>query len=137
MLCSALDTHTYDNTPLYHLIPHLPDVHLSDATLCDFLAFPQLSPTAKHFLRLIFQERNQPSNKIQFNTRKGTTSVDAEHLLACVYVLSKQHDDFPDLLSNLNEQLEDMQTGSCPQGRCNRLLQIIVAFPGFSSINKK
>lgn len=49
-------------------------------------------------------------------------------LYICYLILLNENIDKKDLLSSLNIQLEDMETGFCAQGQTIRLLQIIFSF---------
>lgn len=44
-------------------------------------------------------------------------------------VLCLPHLDNPDFREAMTEQLNDMRTGFCPQGRTHRLYQLVKAFP--------
>lgn len=52
-------------------------------------------------------------------------NLDAIDLLYVIYLISQNNDD---ILLLLGDQLEDMKTGFCPQGRTVRLVQIITIF---------
>lgn len=55
---------------------------------------------------------------------QAENNVDASDILICLLYLDK-----PDLIKNLNEQLEDIYLlGKCPSGRVTRLLQLWLAF---------
>jgi septum formation topological specificity factor MinE len=74
------------------------------------------NPIAQHGVDLILANVNQNANLDLTNQKR------AEDLLA---VLSKHMDTDPNLLSLLEEQLQDMvQLGQCAQGRTTRLWQI-------------
>ena len=51
--------------------------------------------------------------------------LDPIDLLYIIYLISQNNNE---ILLVLNEQLKDMQSGSCPQGRSIRLLQTIYPF---------
>lgn len=57
----------------------------------------------------------------------STNDINADHLLYfCVYeILEKKDNDFVDLFII---QLNEMQSGMCPQGRTHRLIQILISF---------
>ena len=59
------------------------------------------------------------------NNYDGTNNIHAEPLVLLILYLYKQDND---ILVTLLEQLNDMHTGMCPQGRVIRLLQTISAF---------
>ena len=52
-------------------------------------------------------------------------NLDAIDLLYVIYLISQNNDD---ILLLLCDQLEDMKTGFCPQGKTIRLVQIITIF---------
>jgi methyltransferase-like protein len=49
-------------------------------------------------------------------------------LLYIVEDLCRKYEDCSDIIKVLVEQLEDMSTGLCPQGRTTRLYQIVFSF---------
>ena len=55
-------------------------------------------------------------------------NLDSINLLYIIYLIYHESNNNNDILLLLGDQLEDMKTGFCPQGRTIRLLQIINLF---------
>ena len=72
---------------------------------------------ALHYFDLIVADGHSPSN---FDPSNGLW---ADELLLAL--AQRQGDD---LASALAQQLRDMRTGSCPQGRTHRLFQLVLLF---------
>ena len=117
-----LNTHTYD----YKLHPSM-------------ITIPELSLQDKisraHELHTIITNKNYPSQCLtMFETliqRMGTplnheptTNIIIDDLIACLW----EYRTNDDLLNLLQTQLIDMIHGSCVQGCCHRLFQLILAF---------
>jgi len=73
--------------------------------------------TALHFFRLIVRDAGTPANY------EAATRLRAEDLL--LMVSRREGENLGQVLA---QQLLDMRSGSCPQGRTHRLLQVISAF---------
>lgn len=83
-----------------------------------------LTPRAKQVLDVLINDMETNRNIDTIN------KINADDLLKDIYVLSKMYYTFyEDTLSQsgvFSEQLEEMLTGMCPQGRCIRLFQIFI-----------
>ena len=88
---------------------------------------------AKNFFNMIL-------NDLQKNVNQNYDPINklyAEDLLYIIYLhlekiklepnLKEREDKQKTMIELLNEQLSDMRTGSCPQGRTIRLLQIVIS----------
>lgn len=116
---SALNTHTYDgkiDKNQLLLLQNIDDI--SPEIKKDHAK--QLLPLVqhKHFIQLILDNWNQPSNY------DPTNDLKADELL---YLCSKYKDN-SDFIHLLDEQLSDFKTGSCSQGRTHRIFQLLLAF---------
>lgn len=60
-----------------------------------------------------------------------TNELYADDLLYLCAILLEKLDNTDEFLFIFNQQLIDMSTGMCPQGRTHRLFQIIMAFKEF------
>ena len=71
---------------------------------------------------------------LNFNTIAATNTFDPSnkiHVYDLLYILEelcKEYEDPTDLLNIMVEQLEDLSSGLCTQGRTTRLYQIMVSF---------
>ena len=117
------------------------DVHLYDGHLIGI--FKPLSPSPysmeekKHLLASLIENIQNPVSasmvqKILHDMIASTSSnVQIENKLDCVDILVDilTRTNLEDVMDTLVEQLCDMNSlGTCPSGRCTRLLQIWLAF---------
>ena len=120
-MSAKLDTHTYDGK-IATLLPQLHDIqNLSleeKKTRVEPLTKLPLSAEAQHYLQGIIAAFGSGQNI------DPTNSLNADDLL-CACVPFKDNEDFR---KQFNEQLCDMRTGFCPQGRTHRLFQLVQAF---------
>jgi hypothetical protein len=79
---------------------------------------PQLNPIAGTFFNLLLNDINTPLNYSVADNMK------VEDILSN-FIHCLEHKDF---IPILEEQLCDMATGFCPEGRVNRLFQVLMAF---------
>jgi len=77
----------------------------------------ELTPLARNMLSVI--ERDRAGNV-------ETTNGQPWDCMSVFPYLQRQCKEHRDLLLLLNEQLEDMTRGSCPQGRLYRLIQLVL-----------
>lgn len=116
---SYLNTHTYDGKLNNDILPSLSLVD-KESKLNELLDAARLTfdPISIKFLQSIISDTGKSSNV------DITNGLVADDLLAlCWYYKSNE-----DFMIILNEQLRDMSTGFCPQGRTHRIFQTLVAF---------
>lgn len=117
------NTHYYDNNISLEILtkigtfPKTNKVEKFNKLRYDIIKYGNL--TALKYYDEIVQSyvNNDGSNYDPIN------KIDCSDLM---YIIAKKYNN--DLLPDLIEQLEDMKTGFCPQGRTIRLLQIIGSF---------
>ena len=114
----SLDTHFYDNTKLYDILEKNKFQIDNKKDMISSLKNKLQSREAISFFDAIIKESQTPSN---FHR------VYADDLLLIISSLIDQCNE-KELIRVLTEQLQDMKTGFCVQGKCNRLLQVIEAF---------
>jgi len=119
-----LNTHTYDgklNTGL------LPDLVLSKSLTCEqkriygyelIQNMRHVNKTAISFLKRIVKSIGTKSN---FDS---TNNLSADDLIYLCWL----HRNNQEFIKVLEEQLMDMRTGFCPQGRTHRLFQSLLPF---------
>lgn len=121
-MSSKLNVHYYDthwviNNYMKNMCCHALDRKLS---FIDDLKkrLSSISPLAQSNFNTIASENvYDPSNNI--------------HVFDLLYIIEdvcRKYEDCSDIIKALTEQLEDMSTGMCPQGRTTRLYQIIYSF---------
>lgn len=111
-MVNPLSTHTYDGLLDKDL---LPSTVRDNSKLSELLSNIK-NPVAIKYFTSIFNEN--------ISNIDSTTGLVADELLTLCY----QHKDNPDFILLLEEQLIDMRTGFCPQGRTHRLYQLLLAF---------
>lgn len=113
------DTHTYDGkinpSTLCHSVQNLSLIEKRDKGN-DLLKY--VNPKSKYFLSKIIDDIGTKNNIDE------TNNINADDLI-CLAWNYRHNKDFINLL---NEQLMDMSTGFCPQGRTHRLYQLILAY---------
>lgn len=107
------NTHYYDEKIDITLIPNTPK-----ATI-DNLIFSQTRQKIKNVKYYDLMLNNDPANYDPINKL---------HALDLLYIVCEISLKNPEILELLEEQLNDMTTGFCPQGRTIRLYQIILPF---------
>jgi hypothetical protein len=120
-----LDTHYYDgklsidNIKNLTLIKEYTDEHKTTLakTIIDELDM-ELSRTAKGYMDKIVNDIGKPGNY------ESSNKLVADELLFLCWNYRKNKE----FIEAFNDQLEDMQTGFCPQGRTYRLYQLLLAF---------
>lgn len=129
----SLDCHFYDGKLGGHLrdhIDHILDEMFSRSSssastelmqpqpaLRWFMDQKQMSDAARRMLRIIDTDRS--GNRVMVDGEEW----DVLDLFPPLKVICEQH---PDLFRVLNDQLEDMLNGQCPQGRLYRLIQLFL-----------
>ena len=73
---------------------------------------------------------DQMINSYRIDDNKNYDPVNKLDSIALLYIVFLIQKDNKEILIILSEQLKDLQTGFCPQGRSIRLIQIIQAFLG-------
>lgn len=118
-----VDTHRFDGCIDKSLLP-LDDVHaLSHDEKKQrgervFQALSGRKEEALHYLRCIIDSTGNPANY------DASNDIWAEDLLSLMMVMLEN----TAFLDQLEEQLCDMRTGFCPQGRTTRLWQVTLSF---------
>lgn len=122
----SLDCHFYDGKlseqmkrmdqwldTMYH--KHHTEYLESQPALMWFTQRPQLTSKAKSMLDLI--NRHRSGNVVMIDGEKWDVFI----LFPPLHWICSR---YTDLLPIVNEQLEDMVSGSCPQGRLYRIMQV-------------
>lgn len=107
--------HSYDNLVKYEYMTDL---------ICNIEDITKLKNRLKKgndVFELLCNSIGTPSNYDKIN------NISVDHLLYEIAKLSNTIDD----LTILEEQLIDMKTGSCPQGRSLRLIQILKSWRNY------
>lgn len=119
---NLLNTHTYDGKLTIELLPSLTLVQsltpIEKQCMCEQLLNHSFQQIARHYLINIIKDIGSIANVDNSN------NLVAEDLL-CLCVEHQNNEEF---METLEAQLIDMNTGFCPQGRCIRLFQTILAF---------
>lgn len=122
-----LDTHTYDGKLNVSLLPDLECVKLLSLEEKQNLGWQLvkamkkvegLNPQALHYLTGVVSSMGTPANL------DPTNMLVADDLICLCWAYRKNHE----FMIVLQEQLIDMKTGFCPQGRTHRLFQTLLAF---------
>lgn len=121
-----LNTHNYDgklhitDLPQLLVIKELPldQKRQRGLELLEAAKVKKINKRAISYLRKIISSMGSTSNI------DSTNKLVADDLICLCW----EHKDNPIFLSNLEDQLIDMRTGFCPQGRTHRLFQILLAF---------
>ncbi len=123
-MCDLLNTHTYDGKLSPLLLPELYD--MTDKTTEEkTLVCRNIMNKCSHFDGVAKKHLENIVSSIGTAANlDNTNQLVAEDLLyLCCY-----HSDNEEFLDVLEKQLMDMETGACPQGRCARLYQTLLAF---------
>jgi hypothetical protein len=119
------------------------DVHTFDGQLLEIktflLPYLEISPENKFnvFQQLKILIGSNVTFDIIVNNSKSNENYDptndlyADDLLYICGIIAENIPDKDSFVSTFNEQLTDMSTGMCAQGRVHRLFQIIIAFEEF------
>ena len=120
----SLDCHAYDTRMTDQLRRLMHQVREEEKDLLPpqvalrwFYDQNELTPLSRNMLSTIERDR------------AGNVETTNGHPWDCLLVfpyLQRKCDEHRDLLLLLNEQLEDMTRGSCPQGRLYRLIQLVL-----------
>jgi len=134
-----IDTHFYDKNiskeildKLQILIDNSKDISYDDKLNAFYQIIEKFKTSNKiiiYFLDQIVQtfinnnrDKKQDSNNKNYDSINKLETTD---LLYIVYLISQKDEN---ILSMLKEQIIDLQTGFCPQGRTIRLVQIIMPY---------
>lgn len=122
-LANPLETHSYDGLLLDRIKKH-----------------PIISkPRNRVFVEIMYDDFSKKVDSKFFNVLKRSffdndgknydpsNQVTADNIMCCIYEkYCKSNDDAKlDIIKNLKIQLDEMESGDCPQGRCTRLLQVL------------
>lgn len=112
-------------------------LHRYDGTLPTHRAVPEAQKKAAMFLQRVRSTISQRAffHLQQIITGSESSNYDSVNHLSAISLLAEIADCLEtqqdsDIVRVLESQLEDMSTGSCPQGRTIRLYQIVQAFCG-------
>lgn len=113
-----IDTHTYDGKLNNSIIPEILKSDEEKKEECHKFITLKIDKEAKLFLSKIIKDIGTKSN---FDS---TNKLDAGNILySCIKYIDNE-----DFVKMLEEQLLDMKTGFCPQGRTHRLYQLFLSF---------
>ena len=135
---SRMNTHFFDGKlkeAKEQLAPYLSDVEkINKAEKLELFALfatllvsrPTTTPQSQHNLQIIITDyqKHQPHTGPNYDSSNDLASEDLLYFLADLIskIPEDQRDDFLDLA---NQQLTEMSSGMCPQGRSYRILQVI------------
>lgn len=124
-MCEPLEIHTYDGKIDNKILPELEavrelplDVKIKKGQEIRRKAEETFKAKALYYLDGIIGQIGTNNNI------DPTNMLDASDIL-CICWLYKDNEEF---MNVLEVQLEDMETGFCPQGRTHRLFQTVMAF---------
>jgi hypothetical protein len=122
-MSNPLDTHSYDGNIDTGQLPDI--IEIANISLeekkargVELLNTININPIAKNFLNIIVSNMGTAANY------DGTNKLCADDLI-CLCWIYRENVDF---IAILQDQLMDMATGFCPQGRTHRLFQALLAF---------
>lgn len=113
-----LDTHHYDGRIDTSNLSSISASTEEKKKACEKFLTLNLNEGAKHFLTIIINDMDTNSNY------DPTNKLKAGDILYKLLI----HVDNADFVKQLEEQLLDLRTGACPQGRSTRLFQLLSAF---------
>lgn len=119
------ELHSYD-TRLGEYTPLKTENEVIELELERLTNYFTLSPKAVEILKILIRDMGTPANEDNIN------GVNVDNMLRDIYILGKTYYELTSEISPqssvLSEQLEEMSSGMCPQGRCIRLYQVILTF---------
>jgi hypothetical protein len=127
-MSDPLNTHSYDGQLNPSLLLELDTVQRLSleekrTRAQDLMAKIRIHPMAMQFLSLIVRDMGTAANI------DSTNDINADDLICLCW----NYRDNRNFIMLLEEQLLDMATGFCPQGRTHRLFQILLTTDTYSS----